>query len=362
MIRANSRMGKARTDSDGAFSFPNIAGGNYQLLARGTTYQPACFGSSRQMPGPCAAIDVEEGDVRRNVDVFARPGASIRGRVVDNAGAPIAFATIRLTTLDGARVFGLGNTGSDGRFEIGGVAAAVVTVVADVPGQRGEGGIHAYYPGVLKLADAIPISLDVGVTTEIEIGIPKIIVGSLNAQLFGPDGFRLYTFTLTQPDGRTLPLTREDDGIAHVINLREGRYVVDARAELNNKCLAAFASADVGDGTTDVGIDLVEAGVVTGRIIAERGGLPPLNQVRIGATWIQNGIAVDSNRADSTSVRADGTFSFDCLFGNRLISVSGLDAGWEVIGIRAGRSEITSYEIDVASGSRTELTITVGKR
>jgi hypothetical protein len=362
-IRRLNRTGIARTDVEGTFSFENIASGSYRIFVTSKTHLPACLGSSRQLSGPCNPIEIDEGKEYRDADVFARPAAIIKGRVVDHEGVAIPLASARVTWSGRDERFGLSAQVIDGHFEIGGLEPGTVTLSVEMPGKRGEGMVRAYYPGTLKPDDALPLSIDVGPPTEVEIRVPRIMMGSLNAHVSGPEGFRLDKLTLTRPDAKMLlPLTREDDGVAHVINLREGRYVIEARGTLDGRALAAFATADIADGATEISIELVDAGIARGRVVAERGGLPPLSGVRVAAVWMQDGLEVDPMRSDEIVVGSDGAFSFNGLFGTRVFQVSGLDGGWQVASIRAGRTEIGSQPFEVAGGSRTELTITVERR
>ena len=357
------RIGIARTAADGSFAFPKIASGSYHVFVTSKTHLPVCFGVSRQSLGTCAPVSVEDGQRFQDADVFAHPAAIIRGRVVDHDGAPVPRASARITWSGRDERAGFSAVVIDGKFEIGGLQSGTVTLSVEVNGTGGAGMVRAYYPGVLQASEAVPLSIDAGSPTEVEIRVPRIVVGSINAHVSGPQGFRLDKLSLLRPDARSvLPLTREDDGVAHVINLREGRYIIEARGSINGKPLAAFATADVGDGASEVPVDLTEAGSVHGRIVAERGGLPPLGNVRVAAVWMLDGVDVDPVRSDEIVVGSDGAFSFNGLFGFREFQLSGLDRGWEVVSVLAGRTEIAGRGLEITGGSRTELTITVARR
>lgn len=351
-----TRIAIAITSADGSFTFSNIAAGSYHVFVTSKTHLPECYGA-------CAAIVVEDDQDFRNANVFVRPAAIIKGRVLDHEGSPLLRGSVSVTFSDGDHHFGLTGPVIDGTFEIGGLQPGTVTISVNVATRNGAGMVRAYYPGVLQASEAIPLSIDVGAPLEVEIRVPRIVLGSINARVSGPEGLRIDKLTLNQPEAKSiLPLTREGDGVAHVINLREGRYVIEARGNVNGKLFAAFTTAIVGDGETEVPIELTETGSVYGRIVAERGGLPPLGNVRIAAVWILDGAEVDAMRSDETSVRLDGSFSLNGLFGSRVFQVSGLESGWEMVSVRAGRSDITGRELDVASGSRTEIIVTVARR
>ena len=56
-----------------------------------------------------------------------------------------------------------------------------------------------------------------------------------------------------------------------------------------------------------------------------------------------------------------GAFFFGNIFGDRIFKV-GLAKGWRVVSIRADGKDVTDDVLYVAPGSRTQLTITVGRQ
>ena len=75
---------------------------------------------------------------------------------------------------------------------------------------------------------------------------------------------------------------------------------------------------------------------VNGRVIGDRGGLPPLDNARLVATWTDGTIALDPLGRDESSVGADGSFTIDGLFGRRTFPIAGLPDGWQVSAVRQG--------------------------
>lgn len=357
------RGATVKTNASGEFVFKGIGAGSYALLTQSKTHQVACLGSTRESAGPCWPFEIADGEERLDADIFARPAAMIRGRIFDHEGNPVTSASVRVNAAASERMLGGANPDADGRFEIGGLAPGAITLLVDVHGRRGEGMTRAYYPGVLEQRDAQPVDVEVARPTDIELRIPKVGIGSLNAVVTGPPDFQLDKLVLIQPESKSLlHLSRQDDVTASVINLREGRYFLEARATAKGKPLAAFARVEIGDSELNVSIDLQESGTVTGRIVAERGGLPPINGAHVAATWLFDGIAVDPSGPEHVPISADGSFFFSPLLGSYTFKVTGLTAGWEVISIRAGRTDITSSVFEITSGSKTELTITVARR
>ena len=217
------------------------------------------------------------------------------------------------------------------------------------------GGSHAYYPGVWEIDEALPIALVAGQPVNIELRLPKVVIGSISARVLGPEGFQLDRFELSQSDKSMVAL---DGPVARVDNLREGRYLLHALGSVSGKQYAGFKQVDVSDGDTEALIQLEEAGVINGRIVAESGGIPPLDSGGVSAWWLIDDDVVGAVRVD---VSADGAFSFGNIFGDRIFKV-GLPPGWRVVSIRAGQKDITDDVLHVAPGSRTQLTLTVGRQ
>ena len=112
------------------------------------------------------------------------------------------------------------------------------------------------------------------------------------------------------------------------------------------------------DGDIEVFIELEEAGVINGRIIAEDGSIPPLEGGGVSAWWWLDDDVVGAVRVDFSS---HGVFTFGNVFGDRTFKF-GLAPGWRVVSIRADGKDVTNDLLHVAPGSRTQVTITVGRQ
>ena len=159
---------------------------------------------------------------------------------------------------------------------------------------------------------------------------------------------------------RTIAL--DPDGAGSVQGLLEGRYFIAAQAEGDSEPLVAFEIAEVLDHTVELALLLQEPGRITGRVVAERGGLPPLADVRIAAKWTDNGEEINPLATDDAAVGPDGSFRIDGLFGLRSVQLLGLSSEWQVQSIRQGRSEIATTGVSIPHGATLDLVITVGRR
>lgn len=350
------RVAKTLTDRDGLFEFREIAAGTYLVFATHRHHLPAtCVGMTT-----CGEVEVAAGESRRDFHVQMRPAGIVTGRLIDFEGRPVAGAGVMAWFEGGHQPTGRpGISDADGRFEINGMRPGSSVIAAEVRGQSGV--TRVYYPGVVNLDEAQQFTIEPGNPLEIEIRIPEITEAAITANVSGPDGSRLDTLTLLRPQTRMrLPLSTHDS-VVTAINLRQGRYVIEALATADQERLAAFAVVELQSIDVEVPLHLQPAGKVSGKIVLERGGLPPVQGVRVAAVWTSDGVDVKPS-PDETSVGPDGAFGFPGLFGHRDFRVIGLPDTWQVTAIRAGRSDITATGLDIESGSTTELTIVVARR
>jgi hypothetical protein len=304
----------------------------------------------------------------------AAPGdGRIRGRVLDPDGQPMRDVQINLMELiDGSEFRSTRSVAlrGDGTFDLPVRAGRILLmaqprprIVGDEPRLR-RFITHppVYFPGVFDRQDAWPIDVKMGEIVEFDFQFPPLPVGSFKTILTGPDGYVLDYIRVARPEAnqlRTVKMSAE--GVGHVDGLREGRYLVSARARSRDTQLAAWQIAFMTSGEIAVPLTLERAARVYGRIISERDGLPPLANTRVNAVWTDGTIDLDPLARDEADIAADGSFSIDGIFGFRQFRVAGLDSGWKVAAVRQGRSDITSG-MDVAPGSTIEIAIVVSRK
>ena len=302
-------------------------------------------------------------------------GSTIRGRVLNADGRPMPNVDVRLTLLTSERkpVVGEAVTDAEGRFSIGGVVPGKVmlraqprlrpTVIEEGVVKRDRFRPPAYFPGVLEVLDAWPIDVGAGEIIELDFHMPVVVVGSIKTIVSGPDGFRIEQVRAMRPEGNEIKNVAVDsDGIGYAEGLREGRYVIAARARTGNQRLAAFQSVYISGGELPVALELAPTATITGRILSDRGGIPLLGNIRVAAAWTDGTIDLDPLGRDDTTVGPDGAFTIDGLFGTRAIRVSGLGEDWLVASIRQDRTDITRSAVELRSGSTTEVVITLSRR
>jgi hypothetical protein len=302
-------------------------------------------------------------------------GSTIRGRVLDADGQPMADVEMRamLITTEREAVVGSATSDAEGRFSMAKVPAGRIIlraqprpprrVTADMNVKKLLAHPPAYFPGVLALTDAWPIDVNSDEIIELDFHMPAILVGSIKARVTGPDGYVLDQVRVMRPEGNQIKNVKVDaDGIGYAEDLREGRHVVVARGRSGNDLLVAQQIVQISAGEHPVDLALRPAGKITGRVVADRGGVPPIDGLRVAASWTDGTIDLDPLATDQADVGPDGSFAIDGLFGRRAIRVGGVNAGWQVAAIRHGRTDITTSMVEIDHGSTVEVVITLTRR
>jgi hypothetical protein len=159
---------------------------------------------------------------------------------------------------------------------------------------------------------------------------------------------------------RSIVLSAE--GVGTIKGVLPGRYFVAARAASRDKQWAGFEVVDFIEDSYEARLQLLPTGSIAGRIVVETGGLPPLDGVIVGASWIYDGAEVNPLAADETTVAPDGSFRVDNLFGTRNLQVRALGLEWEVAAIRQDRTDVTGSGVIVVPDATTPATIVLRRR
>jgi hypothetical protein len=299
--------------------------------------------------------------------------STIRGRVIDPDGRPMAGVEMAAMLAGSERqVVGVsGMTDDEGRFSITKVPASRIILRAlprvrrqVAPGLATRVPAHppAYFPGVLTLLDAWPIEVGAEEIIELDFYMPPVLVGSIKATVTGPDDYTLEQFRVIRPEANEIKNVTVTDGSGYVDDLREGRYVVVARGHAKDARLAAWEIVHMTAGELAVDLALTPAATISGRVVADRGGIPPIAGMRVTAAWTDGTIDLDPLTRDQADVAPDGSFTINGLFGTRAIRVTGLTDGWEVASIRHGRTDVTTSAVDLSAGTTSEITIVVSRK
>ena len=352
------RSGQTKTNAEGVYEFAGIAVARYSVSVESPTYL-----------GPAQFSQVTtQSDKASTADFQLIPGATARGRVVDRAGKPVARARVQLAGRLHHAPAGWARpsvTGADGSFTLTLVPPGEWTMEISLP--RTRGGLRPpllYHPGVLWRQDATTITVAPGETIDnIEVVVPRVIENGLtvhvaaSAPVLANVAASLLSVTPLAVHGIAL----NEHGVGTIKGLIEGRYFVAARAWSSDRAFVGFDAVNIAGDPKEVSLHLRRAGRITGRIVAQRGGLPALKGVRVGAAWIHEDVPVNPLVPDQVDAGPDGRFRIDGLFGTRKIELSGLSQDWRIASVRQGRVDVTGG-VNVPLDSTVDLTIVLARR
>ena len=305
---------RAQAGPDGRFRLETVPPGEHALQVSAPGY-----GRKR------VDVSAHAGDAQVDLgDISLEAGLTIRGRVRDKAGTPIADAQLSGFPMrsEGSEVEG--RTETDGSFALGGLGPGSYRVTASAPG-FGEAGRTAEAGSENVEIVLQPAGLVTGVVVD-EAGRP-VEAYRVSAQPADPEasmGFMMPPMKdVASPDGRFV-----------LDDVAEGTYVVSVVAP--ERASATVSGVKVTPGvTSDVG------------------------RIRLGAGGTVRGIVVDSGGGPvggaTVTVRGPGRDYLS--FGLEPQAVSDSAGAFEVKGAPVGRADVVANHPDFAGGRATGIEV-----
>lgn len=357
------------TDANGAYAFSGIADAEYFLNTFCESHQPACYRAEGIEFLRCDTIAVARDQRKTNIDLSLVKGATAKGRVVDAGGRPIAKATVRLGLPRFDARFAPAKpalTNRDGTFTLTNLPAGGYLMEVDLPQEPDAlRPPIVYYPGVLQFGDAGFVELVAGETTnDVTIVAPRLSDNALTVRVATIEqslsGLEV-SFVRVAPLV-IRPVAIDATGVGTIKGLAPGQYFLTARGRSQDRNWGAHELVEFAGGEQEALLYLQPAARISGRIVGEKGAPVDFAGVRVGATWLQDGVEVNPLDIAEAPVAMNGTFLLDGLFGTRRLQLIGLDPEWQIQSIVHDRSDVTGSGVALTADTEAKVVITLGRR
>jgi Carboxypeptidase regulatory-like domain len=350
----------ASTNSLGKWEMRELPAGRFTLGATRAGYLNAQYGQ-RSFGEPGRAIELGDGQTIENLDLALTHNGVISGHVYDEAGEPLAGATViplqmrffngrkRLTPTRGTAV-----TDDSGQYRVGGLepgdyyisVTSRETWETEPPEVKTMGFMPTMYPAAVSMSEAQRVRVKAGQEV-VGIDIPlvpgpasKISGTAVNSQglpLAGENvslGVEIHGENFASFSGGTSTKVNPD-GTFVFRNVAPGEYHITARTTPTDRPLEA-ANVIVNASGTDVdGVSIATSasGTVTGHLVVEPGGTfpTPLTRLFVRALPVDRDTVTNFGAGpDNGRIREDGTFELKQVIGASRLTVGSLPDGWAV--------------------------------
>ena len=380
------------TAPDGRFEFKQVPAGAYIVsfsasMSRGTHLDQS-FGEagpgdpwkpSKRVP----PLELRDGETRENVDVALWPAVAVEGRVVDDAGEPIANADVHISQWDGPSSMSMGRprvTDDRGMFRFFGLRPGHYRICADGEARFGPSEdardklIRTCYPSAVSDSDAHPVIASAGEVGSIEIRLQRnrtyrisgVAIDSSGTRIPSPN-VSLVTVTPTGASSSSSSIQVKSDGEFIVSGVTPGDYAIQVGIgswrfgnpedkgdrEMGYMPLRVDA-ADV-DGLV---VATSKAAKVAGRIVFD-GGVPEQGTAKLSVMARPDELAGRGRMMfgpqSPAPVREDMSFELEGLFGPQLLMVMGAPRGWIVKSVTYRGDDVTDTAVEFRSSSDPRL-------
>ena len=369
------------TDDQGRFELRELLGGRYTVMASKTGFVSITYGQRR--PGERGTpVEVAPGQVIEKLTIALPRGGVITGRIVDEAGEPLAEAQVqalRSQFVPGGRRMmpaSRGDTTDDqGSFRIYGLMPGEYVVSATVrntnmmlmangrpAAESDQGYAPSYFPGTPSMSDAQRVTVGIGQEVSgITFGMTPTRVSRVSGRVIGGRPGEFDGFVMVMPDDGPNQVMGmgpgggmvQPDGTFELPAVPPGRYLLRVQPRGNgDDALVGMTSITVaGADLSNVVVALQKPGTVSGRIEFE-GGPPagvPASQFRV-QPMATDPIGSRSFMTGPPRTADDYTFTIRGANGPNLLRVFG-PPGWYVKAVDYGGEDITDTPVALAPGT-----------
>ena len=351
------------TNLAGRYEFTDLPAARYRVRAAKGQFVPLEFGQRRAF-GAGRTIDLADGATLEKVDLALPRGGVISGHILDDLGDPVAWARVsamRPRYEEGLRkLVAVGRsvvTNDLGEYRLYGLSPgtyAVGTIAERDSSATGYAYAPAYYPGTQDPAQAR--SVIVGLSQERAgvdfvqppgrlVSVSGILIDSRGRSLAGA---RVSVVDIRIGSAQSYPVN--PDGTFAITNLAPGEYGVAGYVPdpATGKPDYVMVPLNVfGEDISGFVVRFVPGSRITGRVVADPGGVPPFAPagLGVGVTLLPSGLPMRFG-AQGT-VNADWTFERTGVAGSALFRIGKLPQGWMLKSVLLDGRDITDTPLDV---------------
>ena len=398
--RQHSQVYATTTDNQGHFELNQIEAGRYEFFAAHAGYLEQHY-QAKGTNEVGAVLALTSGQEVSDVLFRMVRAAVITGKVVDGSGEPmtgVSVSVLRQISAEDAEDAGprsgrrelysvsVGVTDDRGEYRIFGikpgeyyVKAAETADAQDLGGPMNSGNdwivleelgsqyAPLFYPGVLQMEQAQPVTVSAGEEAQADFAMRRIKVTEVAGRVIGADGSpatqAFVELELSVPkvynQGGELSSSTDSKGEFSIKGVPPGSYILSASESDQGRHYTAQQKVEVGETKIDSIVVAIGRGAkLQGRVVSSGGVGLDLSRARInlGST------AEDETAASAyAEVKKDGTFELEGVAdGSYMLGLWGLEQGWFVKSAHVGSADVLQNGVQVengAAGGRLEIVI-----